>query len=209
MEDKYLNDISEIKNMMSKSSQFISLSGFSGILAGIYAIIGAFMAFNILYIENEFFDDIYYRIISLNDMYKLFGIAFTVVTLSIITGIVLSVNKAKKNNEVVWNITSKRLVINFLIPLVVGGYLCLYLIEKEDFTLIAPLTLIFYGLACVNASKYTVGDVRYLGLTMIILGILNTFFIGFGLLFWALGFGGCHILYGSMMYFKYDFRKKN
>ena len=209
MEDKYLNDISEIKNMMSKSSQFISLSGFSGILAGIYAIIGAFMAFNILYIENEFFDDIYYRIISLNDMYKLFGIAFTVVTLSIITGIVLSVNKAKKNNEVVWNITSKRLVINFLIPLVVGGYLCMYLIEKEDFTLIAPLTLIFYGLACVNASKYTVGDVRYLGLTMIILGILNTFFIGFGLLFWALGFGGCHILYGSMMYFKYDFRKKN
>lgn len=195
--------------MMSKSSQFISLSGFSGILAGIYAIIGAFMAFNILYIENEFFDDIYYRIISLNDMYKLFGIAFTVVTLSIITGIVLSVNKAKKNNEVVWNITSKRLVINFLIPLVVGGYLCMYLIEKEDFTLIAPLTLIFYGLACVNASKYTVGDVRYLGLTMIILGILNTFFIGFGLLFWALGFGGCHILYGSMMYFKYDFRKKN
>ncbi len=209
MENKYLNDISEIKNMMSKSSQFISLSGFSGILAGIYAIIGAFMAFNILYIENEFFDDIYYRIISLNDMYKLFGIAFTVVTLSIITGIVLSVNKAKKNNEVVWNITSKRLVINFLIPLVVGGYLCMYLIEKEDFTLIAPLTLIFYGLACVNASKYTVGDVRYLGLTMIILGILNTFFIGFGLLFWALGFGGCHILYGSMMYFKYDFRKKN
>jgi hypothetical protein len=208
MEEKYLNDISEIKNMMSKSSQFISLSGFSGILAGIYAIIGAFMAYNILYIENEFFDDIYYRIISLNDMYKLFGIAFTVVTLSIITGIVLSVNKAKKNNEGVWNITSKRLVINFLIPLVVGGYLCLYLIEKEDFTLIAPLTLIFYGLACVNASKYTVGDVRYLGLTMIILGILNTFFIGYGLLFWALGFGGCHILYGSMMYFKYDYRKK-
>ncbi len=208
MEDKYLNDISEIKNMMSKSSQFISLSGFSGILAGIYAIIGAFMAYNILYIENEFFDDMYYRIISLNDMYKLFGIAFSVVTLSIITGIVLSVNKAKKNNEGVWNVTSKRLVINFLIPLIVGGYLCLYLIEKEDFTLIAPLTLIFYGLSCVNASKYTVGDVRYLGLTMIILGILNTFFIGYGLLFWALGFGGCHILYGSMMYFKYDFRKK-
>lgn len=206
MEDKYLNDINEIKNMMSKSSQFISLSGFSGILAGIYALIGAFMAYGILYVKNEIYEDIYYRIISQNDMYKLFGIAFTVITLSIITGVVLSVSKAKKNKEGIWNVTSRRLVINFLIPLAVGGYLCLYLIEKEDFTLIAPLTLIFYGLACLNASKYTLGDVRYLGLTMIILGILNTFFIGYGLLFWALGFGVCHILYGSMMYYKYDYK---
>lgn len=206
MEDKYLNDINEIKNMMSKSSQFISLSGFSGVLAGIYALIGAFMAYGILYVKNEIYEDIYYRIISQNDMYKLFGIAFTVITLSIITGVVLSVSKAKKNKEGIWNVTSRRLVINFLIPLAVGGYLCLYLIEKEDFTLIAPLTLIFYGLACLNASKYTLGDVRYLGLTMIILGILNTFFIGYGLLFWALGFGVCHILYGSMMYYKYDYK---
>ncbi len=207
MEDKYLNDISEIKNMMSKSSQFISLSGLSGILAGIYAIIGAFLAYNILYSQNNISDDIYYQIISLSDMYNLFGIAITVVVLSILTGVLLSVKKAKKIHENVWNATSKRLIINFIIPLAVGGYLCLYLIEKEDFALVAPFTLIFYGLACVNASKYTLGDVRYLGITMIILGILNTFFIGYGLIFWALGFGGCHILYGSMMYFKHEFRR--
>jgi hypothetical protein len=207
MEDKYLNDISVIKNMMSKSSQFISLSGLSGILAGVYAIIGAFLAFNILYTDNYISDDIYYHIISLSDMYKLFGIAIAVVILSILTGILLSVKKAKKIHESIWNVTSKRLIINFAIPLAVGGYLCLYLIEKEDFRLVAPFTLIFYGLACVNASKYTLGDVRYLGLTMIALGILNTFFIGYGLIFWALGFGGCHILYGSIMYFKYEHKK--
>ncbi len=207
MEDKYLNDISEIKNMMSKSSQFISLSGLSGILAGVYAIIGAILAYNILYAQNNISDDIYYKIISLSDMYKLFGIAITVVLLSILTGVILSVKKAKKIHESIWNATSKRLIINFILPLAVGGYLCLYLIEKEDFALVAPFTLIFYGLACVNASKYTLGDVRYLGLTMIALGILNTLFIGYGLIFWALGFGGCHILYGSMMYFKHEFRR--
>ncbi len=207
MENKYLNDISEIKNMMSKSSQFISLSGFSGILAGIYALIGAVLSYNILYAKNSISDDIYYRIISLSDMYTLFTIAITVVLLSILTGVLLSVKKAKKIHENIWNATSKRLIINFIIPLIIGGYLCLYLIEKEDFALVAPFTLIFYGLACVNASKYTIGGVRYLGLTMVLLGILNTLFIGYGLIFWALGFGVCHILYGSIMYFKYDYKK--
>jgi len=205
MENKdYLNDLKDIKEMMSKSSQFISLSGLSGVLAGIYALIGAYFANTILYANTAAFSDIEYVVISQNNMFILLGIAFTVVTLSIITGITLSLKKSKKNNEKIWNPTSYRLVINFLIPLAVGGYLCLYLIEKEDFRLVAPFMLIFYGLACVNASKYTLGDVRYLGITMIIIGILNTFFIGYGLLFWALGFGFCHIFYGGMMWFKYE-----
>lgn len=96
------------------------------------------------------------------------------------------------------------MIINFAIPLVTGGLFILFLVEKEMLNLVAPLTLIFYGLACVNASKYTLRDVRYLGITMIILGLLSTWFINFGLLFWALGFGLCHIIYGSMMHFKYD-----
>lgn len=208
MEDKnYLNDLKEIKEMMSKSSQFISLSGLSGVLAGVYALVGAYFANTILYANVAVFSNIEYIIIPEKNMYFLLAIAFIVVTLSIITGIVLSLKKAKKNNEKIWNPTSYRLIINFLIPLVVGGYLCLYLIEKEDFRLVAPLMLIFYGLACVNASKYTLGDVRYLGLTMIAIGIINTFFIGYGLFFWALGFGLCHIFYGGMMWFKYE-RKK-
>lgn len=205
MEDKnYLSDLKEIKEMMSKSSQFISLSGLSGVLAGIYALIGAYFANTILYANVETFSNIEYIIIPEKNMYILLGIAFIVVTLSIITGISLSLKKARKNNEKIWNPTSYRLLINFLIPLTVGGYLCLYLIEKEDFRLVAPLMLIFYGLACVNSSKYTLGDVRYLGLTMIALGILNTLFIGYGLFFWALGFGFCHIFYGGMMWFKYE-----
>ena len=205
MEDKnYLNDLKEIKEMMSKSSQFLSLSGLSGVLAGIYALIGAYFANTILYANAATFSDIEYIVIPEKNMFLLLGIAFAVVTLSIISGIALSLKKAKKNNEKIWNPTSYRLLINFIIPLVVGGYLCLYLIEKEDFRLVAPLMLIFYGLACVNASKYTLGDVRYLGLTMIAIGIINTFFIGYGLLFWALGFGFCHIFYGGMMWFKYE-----
>lgn len=205
METKdYLKDIQDIKQMMSRSSQFISLSGLSGILAGVYALIGSWLAYKTIYFNTS--DERLYKNLTISEdgAIKLLLIGATIVVLSIITGIFLSLKKAKKQNENIWNSTSKRLLINFLIPLVTGGYFILYLLEKEMIGLIAPLTLIFYGLACVNASKYTLGDVLYLGITMIILGIIATWFLGYGLLFWALGFGVCHIIYGSMMYFKYD-----
>ena len=202
--EKYLNDISEIKNMMNQSSRFISLSGLSGVLAGIYSLIGAWLAYKTIYFDTTSMGNYRNLIISQDSINKLFIIASSVLILSIITGIALSVRKAKKTEDKIWNVSSKRLVINFAIPLATGGFFILFLIEKEMLSLVAPLTLLFYGLACVNASKYTLGAVRYLGITMIILGLLSTWFLGYGLLFWALGFGVCHIIYGSMMYFKYD-----
>lgn len=205
MEDKnYLKDIQDIKQMMSKSSQFISLSGLSGILAGIYALVGAWMAYKTIYFDNSTLGAYKNLVISEAAVMRLLYIAVTVVLLSLATGILLSIRKAKMSNESIWNSTARRLVINFLIPLVTGGFFIVVLIEKEILGLIAPLTLIFYGLACVNASKYTLGGVRYLGLTFILLGLISTWFLGYGLLFWALGFGVCHILYGSIMYFKYE-----
>lgn len=202
--NKYLNDISEIKNMMNRSSRFISLSGLSGILAGIYSLIGAFLAYKTIYFDGAELGSYKTLVISEFAVYKLLVIATSVVFLSIVTGIFLTVKKAKAEGEKIWDKSSQRLIINFLIPLLTGGILILYLIEKEQFSLIAPLTLIFYGLACINASKFTVGDVRYLGITLLLLSFLSLWFIGYGLLFWSLGFGVCHIFYGSMMYFKYE-----
>lgn len=202
--NKYLNDISEIKNMMNKSSRFISLSGLSGVLAGIYSLIGAFLAYKIIYTDSYQLGAYRNLIVTEDAMIQLFGIAFGVILASLITGIVLSMRKAKKQGDKIWDASSKRLLINFMIPLATGGIFILFLIEKEIYGYVAPLTLIFYGLACVNASKYTLGDVRYLGITLLILGLISAYFIGFGLLFWALGFGFCHLFYGAVMYFKYE-----
>jgi len=203
--EEYLKDLSEIKNLMTKSSRFISLSGLSGILAGIYALIGAYLGYRIIYANNSI-SAYGYRTLVLNEdrILQIFLIALIVVALSIITGIVLSYSKAKRRGEKFWDTTSKRLVINFAIPLVTGGVFILFLIEKEVYAYVAPLTLVFYGLACVNASKYTLGDIRYLGLTMIVIGLASVYFLGYGLFFWALGFGVCHIFYGTLMYFKHD-----
>lgn len=206
--NKYLDDISEIKNMMSRSSRFISLSGLSGILAGIYALIGAFLA----KLKLNFIQEIDWQNLSGTDPIKiktdlvldLFFIAFAVMILAIFTGILLTSLKAKKSGEKIWNVASQRLVINFLIPLLTGGLFCMILYQYEFTQLISSTTLIFYGLACVNASKYTLGDVRYMGLAFVIIGLISTQFIGYGLYFWALGFGVFHIIYGAMMHYKYD-----
>lgn len=200
MEEKdYLKDIQDIRSMMAQSSQFISLSGLSGILAGIYALIGAYLAYYL--ITN---DQSYYITYESTTFQLLLLIAAIVLLLSIVTAYLLTVRKAKKVGEKVWNPTSRRLIVNFSIPLVTGGIFTLLLLKSGYFLIIAPITLIFYGLACVNASKYTLRDVRYLGITQIVLGLIATEFPGYGLHFWAIGFGICHILYGFVMHYKYD-----
>ena len=199
MEEKnYLQDISEIKNMMNRSSQFISLSGLSGVLAGIYALIGAYIAHRILETHQG------YVTLESTTFKLVVVIAMSVLIISVASAFILTYFKARKQGEKIWNSTSKRMVVNFLIPLITGGIFTILLLRQEIYGLIAPVTLIFYGLACVNASKYTLRDVRYLGITVVILGLLATEFSGYGLEFWALGFGVCHIIYGSIMYFKYD-----
>lgn len=206
MESKdYLKDISEIKDLMNRSSRFMSLSGLSGILAGLYALIGAWWVHDIIYATEEPSKDAYKSIVIYElEMLEIVAIGLIVLILSISTAIFLSWRKAKKNNEKLWDSASKRLLINFLIPLLTGGFFIIFLIEKEVYAFVAPLMLVFYGLACVNASKYTLGYLRYLGLTMIFLGLMSVWFLGYGLYFWALGFGVCHIFYGTIMYFKYD-----
>ncbi len=205
-EKDYLKDISEIKNLMNKSSRFISLSGLSGILAGIYALIGAFFAQRIINNISSENNDLKRFLIAYDSVGTLMLIAISVILLSIITGIILTKRKAKKHNEKIFEKSSKRLIINFFIPLIAGGIFSIVLIDKQYFDLIASTTLIFYGLSCVNASKYTLGDIRYLGITNIILGLIATQFTGYGLYFWSLGFGVMHIVYGTWMHFKYDLK---
>ncbi len=197
--EEYLKDITEIKDMMSKSSRFFSLSGLSGIMAGIYALIGAAVAYYLVSISGRDYlilDGKIFRYILLD--------LVAVALLSIITAIILSTRKAKKNNETLWTGTSRRLLIAFLIPLITGGMYIMIKIVSNHYGLTGSLMLIFYGLALVNASKYTIGNVKYLGYIEIVLGLICAVFPGYGFWFWVLGFGVMHIVYGSLIYFKHD-----
>ncbi|WP_298422785.1 hypothetical protein [uncultured Kordia sp.] len=199
----YLNDIKEIKNLMNKSSRFISLSGLSGIMAGVYALIGAWFArqeLGKLYATKRYLYEGGSYAGSNDITIKLLAIAAIVIILAIVTGIILTQRKARRNGEKIFDKSAIKLLINFLIPLATGGVFALIILQKGYVGLIAPVTLIFYGLACVNASKFTLGHVKFLGFANITLGLIATQYIGYGLYFWAIGFGLFHIIYGGLMY---------
>jgi len=201
-----IDTLKDIKRIMERSSRFISLSGLSGVAAGICALVGAWFA-------NQWLDS-YYN--TYNDRggfagpdfqqlkLKLLILAFAVLAAAWVTAFYFTWRKAKHDKVPVWDHTSKRLTINMLIPLVAGGAFILAMLQYDEWRFVAPASLIFYGIALVNASKYTLSDVRYLGLLQIILGLINTQFIGYGLYFWAIGFGVLHIIYGLVMWWKYE-----
>jgi len=200
--NKYIEDLKDIKQMMNRSSKFISLSGMSGIAAGILALVGAYLAFQTIYADQNY---LVYRQASLSseNLLNLLIIALMTLILSIGSGIFFTTRKAKKNKQKLWDSQTKNLLINLFIPLATGGILCFILLLKGFIGIIAPLTLIFYGLALVNASKYTLQEIRSLGLIEIILGLLGIYFIGYGLILWAIGFGILHIVYGIIMHLRY------
>lgn len=200
--EKQLDDLKAIREMMEKSTKFLSLSGLSGVLAGITAIFGA--AFAWFYLLKDPAATNYSRF---SEMLILLADALIVLALSISFGIYFSWKKARKNNQKLNNKTTWKTLYHLGLPLLTGGVFSLVFLLRGNIEMVASSTLIFYGLALVNVSKFTYPEIHYLGITEIILGLLAAIFLFKGILFWTIGFGLCHIIYGLVMYLKYDFRK--
>ncbi|WP_442592080.1 hypothetical protein ACSBL2_12740 [Pedobacter sp. AW31-3R] len=197
------SELSSIRNLMERSTKFISLSGLSGVMAGLYAILGAVAAYCLVYTGGG----LSYRAHYINEaeiLSQLFFIAITVLVLSLSTGIWLTIRQAKRKGEKPWNPISKRLLVNMAIPLLSGGIFILILMYRGEYAVIAPSCLIFYGLSLISGSHYTLSDVKWLGVFEIVLGLLAALFPGYGFIFWVLGFGVLHLLYGTIMHFKYN-----
>ncbi len=196
-------DIKEIKSLMERSSRFISLSGLSGVFAGLYALTGAYITQVYWFPKkgNRHLEEYAAQ----NYNLEMMALALAILIMSILTAIFFTTRNARKKKQKIWDRTSQRMLVNLAIPLVTGGIFILILLYLQmGIFLIAPAMLIFYGLALINGSKYTLNDIRYLGYCEIVLGLLATYFYGNGLLFWTLGFGVLHIVYGALMYWKYE-----
>lgn len=201
--ENYLAEIKEIRKMMEESSRFLSLSGLSGILIGIYALAGAFVAYRMIY----FLPPSGYRKVYADEIAgQLITVALVVLMLSFVTTLWLTYRRAKKAGKKIWNPGSRLMLLNLVIPLISGGALILIFVFRGVYEIVSPACLIFYGLALVNAAKFTRQEIFYNGLFQITLGIIAALFPGAGLLLWALGFGIIHMIYGAVMYFRYEHR---
>jgi general stress protein CsbA len=203
--EQYVNEIKAIRQMMEQSSRFLSLSGLSGILIGIHALVGTYIANKIIEFEvssgNPFLNN--YTTVSL-----LIYLAVIVLVLSFVTIIYLTYRKTKRDGHKIWSKGTRLLMINLAVPLVSGGILTSIFIAREFYVIVAPLLLVFYGLALVNASKFTRQEIYYMGLCQIVIGIIAAVLPGYALFLWAFGFGVIHILYGTIMHFRYEHHSK-
>lgn len=199
-----LATLQEIRSIMDRSSRFISLSGLSGVFAGLCALLGAGAVKWYLYSRNIRYSDLYSLQLELETAIFLAVVAALVLTGAVGSAFYFTFQNAQKVKQPIWNSQGKRLLINLCIPLLVGAIFCLVLLYHGVLYLIAPAMLIFYGLALINSSKYTYRDIRYLGICEVVLGLISCFFIGWGLLSWTIGFGVLHVVYGTLMYQKYE-----
>ncbi|UYZ63184.1 hypothetical protein [Hymenobacter weizhouensis] len=203
-----LAQLTEIRAIMERSSRFISLSGLSGVGAGMVALAGAGVGH--LYLQQRYPYAGYLRLLQSTAEERQAVLPFLLVLALGIMGAALAVasfftiRRARRAGQAVWSALGRRLAISLLIPLTAGGLFCLALFLQGAVGLVVPGLLVFYGLALLNASKYTLDEIRWLGLTQIVLGLVALLFPGFGLMFFALGFGLGHIGYGLLMYNRYE-----
>ena len=212
MKDKnqYLESIQEIRSIMERSSRFMSLSGLSGIAAGATAIISGTIAY--FYLGSTWRHEPMVTNNGLNQSQAsheqiifLMSLAAATILIAILSAYFFTRRNARRKNLPIWDKTAKLLTFNMSIPLVAGGLFILALVFKFGmYVLVAPATLIFYGLALVNASKYTVSHTHWLGLAEIATGLAALVFYSYGLLFWIIGFGVFHIIYGIVLYNQFE-----
>jgi hypothetical protein len=201
----YLQDIEEIRSLMEKSSKFISLSGWAGIFAGIFALMGSYIALTYLDFNPQSLSvDTESNPFQQKQIFSVVQLALLVFLLAISFALFFTHRRAKRKDELLWTPTAKRLVMNMAVPLFTGGILILLFISKGFIGFVAPFSLLFYGLALFTISKFTFDEVKILGLIEILLGLISVYKVSLGLLFWAIGFGVVHIIYGIYVYFKYE-----
>lgn len=198
-----IEDIKAIREMMERSTKFLSLSGMAGILAGLTAIAGAAFAYFYLLRDPSLTD---YN--QKQELLILFADALLVLSIAVGISILLTWRKARRHQQPIITKVFKDTLYHFSLPLVAGGLFCLILLARGELYLAIAGTLLFYGIALINVSKYTFKEIHYLGIIQILLGLAAALLQRYGLLFWTIGFGLCHILYGFILYRKYDLIKK-
>jgi hypothetical protein len=201
-------DIQAIREIMERSSKFLSLSGLAGIFAGVCALIGAAVAWFFIFESspgqfNEFISNSGVSSTSRTGFYLALD-ALLILGFALLGAVYFSFRKAQKAGQKFWTNSTRRLLFHLMLPLVSGGIIIIILIFRNKPDLVVASMLVYYGLALVNAGKFTFGEIHYLGLTQIVLGILAAVFINYGLLLWTIGFGLMHIVYGTVMFYRHE-----
>ncbi|MBR1835514.1 MAG: hypothetical protein IJ785_08460 [Bacteroidales bacterium] len=196
-----IDTLREIKDLMQKSSRFQTISGISIIIIGIYASIVSFGAWLLLGNHEPYsWLPSWATDFALNTPGRTWAAilcALVLLVLSFGTVCLMSYFKTKRvNQRFVFDQTVRRSLWAFFVPAATGGLLCLAMLQQGHYGITSSFMLVFYGLALINSAHHTTSRLALLGYVELLLGIVDCFVVNQGLLFWFLGFGLWHIIFG-------------
>ena len=202
-----LEDIRVIRKLMEESSRFLSLSGLSGIIAGVVGLAGAWIAHLVIKANNPY-TDWYLKPLAGGEagnatVLELFGAMAIVLLVAFSAAVVFSSRKAKKSGVNAWTLVTRRMLVSLLVPLAAGGLFVLFTIKTVPANVTAASTLIFYGVAMMSAGKFTFGEIHWLGVLEVVTGLVCILLPQWTIFIWAAGFGVIHICYGLFMHLRY------
>ena len=201
MENKEaLNTLHEIKELMEKSSRFQSINGWSIIIIGLLAsVVSAGACTLLLPHEGLSWMPEGWNGLLINSPYRTLIASACAVALLVVSFAVVcfgSYRLMKRQGDFVFGKTIRRPLFHFSVPMVVGGLLCVAMLLQGHYGLTSTFMLVFYGLALLNASHYTSRSIALLGYCELVLGVVDCFVVSHAILFWFLGFGLLHIVFG-------------
>ena len=202
--------LDDIRDMMSKSSRFQAISGYSIIIVGLYAAVAAAIAAALVGAVNlfPFFENIDATLNTPAKIRLATIIALSLFTLSLLTVFAMAIAKSKRHNlRFAFDKRMRQMLTDFFLPLAAGGLVSIALIMQQHYGLTSSIMLLFYGLALVNSSHYTYPALRWLGYTELALGIADCLTVKHAILFWFLGFSVMHIIFGIVYVIMFE-RKK-
>jgi hypothetical protein len=201
---KLEEELAEIKSMMERSTRFLSLSGLSGVLAGVYALLAAGMAWYWIYFPSSYWGEGSPILSFREGLNRLLLLGLATLIAAVSTAYLLSKKKGRDSVQIFWTPASKRFLQALFLPVALGGLFCFGLLHERAFSLIPAAMLLFYGIGLVQSAQFTLGEIKNLGFSQLVLGLIAAFFPDFGLLCWALGFGVFHLIYGTLMYVRHE-----
>jgi len=206
--DSSLSTLEDIKKIMNRSTVFLTLSGWSGILAGTICLIASGIAYQWIYGGEPVDKAALLSAQSLVEIYQvpivrnLSLLALCTFLLVLVAVFVNTRSKVVREKQALWDPAALKMAASLFIPIITGAIFILGLAEHHALQLAVPASLVFYGLGLVSTSRFTFTDIRYVGFIDLALGILAMFLPQYNLLAWAIGFGLLHIIYGFLMFNK-------
>lgn len=199
-----VDHLDHIRSIMERSTTFMSLTGLSGVMAGIFGLLTtAVIAYGL---GTAFFDDTAKMHLANNAelRYMIVGVAAAALFVTLATAVTLTVRKARSKGLSVWDKVTQRFAVHLFLPLSAGGLFTIALALDGQLDFVCPAMLLFFGLSLLNASRFVQCDMFWLGTAEVALGLVASFVPTLGLILWGAGFGLATLIYGTLMYYKYE-----